>query len=138
MRPLNPHLPRQRLAFIALAAVLGVSPALAQVASGTTGIDASGNFQSEIQACRSGQTQQDIETCLKEARNARTDKNTAMSEKGAAQLQGNAAARCDPLSGQDKAACQARVMGYGSESGSVAGGGVLNSVETVVMPAPAR
>ena len=43
-------------------------------------------------------------------------------------------ARCEPLAGEDKAACEARVMGYGSTSGSVAGGGVLREVETVVMP----
>jgi hypothetical protein len=36
--------------------------------------------------------------------------------------------------GEDKAACQARLMGYGSTSGSVAGGGVLREVETVVLP----
>ena len=103
----------------------------------TTGIDASGNYQSEVQACRSGRTQQDTATCLREARNARADHSSGKSQATAAQLQGNAMARCEPLNGQDKAACQARVVGYGSESGSVAGGGVLNSVETVVMPAGA-
>jgi len=39
------------------------------------------------------------------------------------------------LTGEEKAACQARVMGYGSTTGSVAGGGLLREVETVVMPA---
>jgi hypothetical protein len=38
------------------------------------------------------------------------------------------------LAGEDKAACEARMMGYGTVSGSVAGGGVLREVETVVMP----
>ncbi|MBE2262604.1 MAG: hypothetical protein IAE92_07670 [Burkholderiaceae bacterium] len=133
----NPHFSRKRLVVVALATVLNMSAVLAQVASGTTGIDASGNYQSEVQACRSGRTQQDIETCLREARNARADKSSGKSRETAAQLQSNAMARCEPLSGQDKAACQARVVGYGSESGSVAGGGVLNSVETVVMPAGA-
>ena len=36
--------------------------------------------------------------------------------------------------GEEKAACQARMMGYGNTSGSVAGGGLLREVETVVMP----
>jgi hypothetical protein len=40
------------------------------------------------------------------------------------------------LTGEDKVACQARVSGYGSTSGSVAGGGVVKEVETVVVPAP--
>ena len=42
--------------------------------------------------------------------------------------------RCDPLGGEEKAACQARALGYGNTSGSVAGGGVLREVETVVLP----
>ena len=39
------------------------------------------------------------------------------------------------MTGEDKAACQARVLGYGETTGSVAGGGVLREVETVVLPA---
>ncbi len=49
-------------------------------------------------------------------------------------MSGNAAARCEVLTGEEKAACQARVMGYGNTTGSVAGGGVLREVETVVLP----
>jgi hypothetical protein len=128
----------KRLAFIALAIALTTSAALAQVASGTTGIDASGNYQKEVQACRSGQTQQDLETCLREARNARADKTAGAAPGTPGNLQGNAVTRCEALSGEDKAACQARVLGYGAASGSVAGGGVLTSVETVVVPAPSR
>lgn len=137
MHTITSRLSRKRLLVVALATAFNMTAALAQVASGTTGIDASGNYQSEVQACRSGRTQQDTATCLREARNARADHSSGKSQATAAQLQGNAMARCEPLNGQDKAACQARVVGYGSESGSVAGGGVLNSVETVVMPAGA-
>jgi hypothetical protein len=36
--------------------------------------------------------------------------------------------------GENQAACQARVLGMGSVEGSVAGGGVLREVETVVLP----
>ena len=36
-----------------------VTAASAQIASGTTGIDATGNAQSELAACISGKTQQD-------------------------------------------------------------------------------
>ena len=136
MQANNPLLPRQRLLLIALAAAFNMSAALAQVASGTTGIDASGNYQQEVQACRSGRTQQDLETCLREARNARADKTAGAAPGTPANLKGNAVARCEALSGEDKAACQVRVLGYGSASGSVAGGGVLTSVETVVVPAP--
>ena len=117
---------------ISAAALLTVTAATAQVAAGTTGIDASGNYRQEVQACMNGRTAQDRDTCLREARNAQAERQRGGLD--AAQLEANAAARCDVLSGEEKAACRARVLGYGSTSGSVAGGGVLREVETVVMP----
>jgi hypothetical protein len=137
MQTNNPRLLRKRLLLIALAGAFNMGTALAQVASGTTGIDASGNYEKEVQACRSGRSQQDLETCLREARNARADRTASAAQGSASALQGNALSRCEALSGEDKAACQVRVLGHGSESGSVAGGGVLRSVETVVLPAGA-
>jgi hypothetical protein len=131
------HRSRQSLAYFGVTALLAVTAATAQVATGaagTTGIDASGIYQQEVQACMTGRTQQDRETCLREARNAQADKKRGVLENAGAQFQANAAARCDVLSGEEKAACQARIMGYGNTSGSVAGGGLLREVETVVMP----
>jgi hypothetical protein len=123
------------LAYFGAAALLAMTAATAQVATGTTGIDASGSFKQEMQACMSGQTQQDRETCMKEARNARADKQRGVLAHQGEDYKANATARCDVLTGVDKAACQARIMGYGTTEGSVAGGGVLREVETVVMPA---
>ena len=128
---------RQSLVYFGVTALLAVTAATDQVATGApgaTGIDASGSYQQEVQACMTGRTQQDRDTCLKEARNAQADKKRGLLDNAGAQFQANAAARCDVLSGEEKAACQARVMGYGNTSGSVAGGGVLREVETVVMP----
>lgn len=122
------------LASFGVAALLAVTAATAQVASGTTGIDASGSYQQEVQSCLSGKTQQDQATCLKEARNAQGDKKRGMLDNAGARFEANASARCDALAGEEKAACQARMMGFGSTTGSVAGGGLLREVETVVMP----
>lgn len=124
---------RKSLVSFGVAALLAVTAATAQVATGTTGIDASGSYNLEVQACHEGRTQQDVTTCLREARNAQADKKRGLLDTDGS-LRANAAARCDVLSGEDKLACQARVMGYGSTSGSVAGGGVLRQVETVVVP----
>jgi hypothetical protein len=126
---------RKSLVSFGVAALLAVTAATAQVATGTTGIDASGSFQQEINACMTGKTQQDRDTCLKEARNAQTDKKRGVLDNAGASFETNASARCEVLMGEEKAACQARVMGYGSTTGSVASGGVLREVETVVMPA---
>jgi len=124
---------RKSLVYFGVASLLAVTAATAQVATGTTGIDASGSYQQEVQACMTGKTQQDQATCLREARNALADKKRGVLDTGT-NFQANAQSRCDVLQGEDKAACQARILGYGSTSGSVAGGGVLREVETVVAP----
>jgi hypothetical protein len=126
---------RKSLLSFGVAALLAVTAATAQVATGTTGIDASGNYQQEVRACMTGKTQQDQATCLREARNAQGDKKRGVLDNAGAKFDANATARCDVLKGEDKAACQARVMGYGTTTGSVAGGGLLREVETVVVPA---
>jgi hypothetical protein len=128
---------RMVLVSIGIASLFTVTAASAQVAAGTTGIDASGSYKKEVQACMNGQSQQDRATCLREANNARAEKSSRTPANTASNLNANATARCNVLTGEDQAACRARVLGYGSESGSVAGGGVLSKVETVVMPAGA-
>lgn len=126
---------RKSLMSFGVAALLAVTAATAQVATGTTGIDASGSYQQEVNACMTGKTQQDQATCLREARNAQADKKRGVLDNSGAQFEANATARCDVLQGEEAAACQARAMGYGSTTGSVAAGGVLREVETVVLPA---
>lgn len=106
-------------------------------ATGNTGIDASGDAQKERAACMTGRTQQDRDTCLREVNNAAAEKRKGKLDNAGAQFEANARARCEALKGEDKSACEARVMGYGNASGSVAGGGVIREVETVVVPADA-
>lgn len=140
---------RSRLFAFGLTAVLAL-PVAAQAPSGNadiepsadrssiyrrdTGIDDSGNYSREVQACLSGRTQQARDTCLEEARNARAAQRRGELGKGGENLMANAMARCQPLSGEFRAACEARVMGFGNASGSVAGGGLLREVEIVVVP----
>ena len=130
---LKPVTLAKSVAAFTFSTLLAVTAATAQV-SGGTGIDASGSTRSEMAACNSGQTQQDRETCMREARNAGAEKRSGRLETGG-QLGANASQRCDALSGSDKVACEARVQGLGNTSGSVAGGGVIREVETVVVPA---
>ena len=110
-------------------ALLAVGAATAQVASGTTGIDNTGDYRSEVSACMTGKTQQDQATCLQEARNAQADKRRGVLD-SSGDLQANAMARCDIFTAaSDKAACRDRVAGQGTTDGSVAGGGVIRSLE---------
>lgn len=99
-----------------------------------TPLDDSGDYRQELQACRSGETAQAASNCLKEARHARAAKRQGALDTSGEDFMANALARCEPFSGEDRAACEARVMGFGNASGSVAGGGLLRWVETVVLP----
>ena len=129
---------RTSLFYFGAVALLAVTAASAQVVTGTTGIDASGSFQQEMNACMTGRTQQDKDTCMREARNAQADKSRGVLDTNASnknELRANAMARCNALSGEDKKACELRISGYGSTTGSVAGGGVVRQVETIVVPA---
>ena len=114
-------------------ALLAMS-ATAQIAAGTTGIDATGNAQSELAACNNGKTQQDRATCLIEVKNANAAKRAGKVDNAGGQFQANAMQRCNVLPAEDKIACEARVVGYGNPQGSVAGGGVVTEIETVVVP----
>ena len=120
-------------AAFAITALLAMT-ATAQIASGTTGIDATGNASSELAACNNGTTQQSRETCITEVRNANAAKRAGRVDNAGGQFSANALQRCNVLQGEDKVACEARVVGYGSPQGSVAGGGVITQVETVVVP----
>ena len=116
-----------------ISALLAIT-ASAQIASGSTGIDATGNAASEMAACKNGTTQQSRETCMAEARNASASKRAGRLDNAGGQFKANALLRCEALKGEDKIACEARVAGLGSAQGSVAGGGVITQVETVVVP----
>ena len=106
--------------------------ATAQVASGTTGIDATGKTASEIAACNNGSSPQSRETCLTEARNAGAERRAGRLNGGSGNFAANALQRCDALQGDDKSACQARISGAGTTQGSVAGGGLIREIEVVV------
>ena len=123
-------------ALFGIAALLSFG-ATAQIAVGTTGIDASGNARSEMNACLTGRTQQDQQTCMTEVRNANAAKRAGQVDNAGGQFSANALKRCDIFQGEDLVACQARIVGYGKTDGSVAGGGAIRQVETVVMPAGA-
>jgi hypothetical protein len=128
---------RPRWVGMGLSLLLAAGAAVAQVpptAKGATGIDASGDVQKERAACLSGRSQEDQATCLKEANAAAAEKRKGQLGNNGAQFDANARQRCDVQTGEDRSACEARVMGYGNTSGSVAGGGVIREVETVVVP----
>jgi hypothetical protein len=136
MRTLDKTLSRKSLASFGAMTLFAVTAMAAQVAGNQfpdgAPLDKSGSYQAEVQACKAGKTAEDQATCMKEARNAQADRKRGKLDNSNAQFEANARARCNVLTGEDKSACEARMMGYGTVSGSVAAGGLLREVETVV------
>ena len=83
---------RKSLVSFGVAALLAMTAATAQVATGTTGIDDTGSYQHEVQSCLTGNTQQDRDTCLREARNAQADKKRGLLDNNQARFDANATA----------------------------------------------
>ena len=123
--------------YLGLAALLAMTAATAQMASaqiadGTTGIDASGNARSEMAACNNGKTQQARSTCMTEVHNANAEKRAGKLGMGG-DFSANALKRCEVFKdADDMAACKARVMSDSNAQGSIASGGVLREAQTVV------
>jgi hypothetical protein len=119
-----------RLSVFALLCAIGLSA--------HAGPSADARYQAEVARCNSGQSQQDRDTCLKEARNARADAARGRLDNGQqGRYDANAMARCDNLPPADKADCVGRMHGQGSVSGSVEGGGLYREKVTVEPAAPA-
>jgi hypothetical protein len=92
------------------------------------------SLQQQLQACAQGKTTQDTQTCMTEARRAHAARKTGDLDTNQDTLSANAKQRCAVFTGEEQAACILRLQGYGSSSGSVAGGGILREIETVVVP----
>ena len=94
--------------------------------------DAQARYQKEVAVCDSGQSQQDMQTCRAEARNALAEAQRGKLDTAPQQLDQNAVKRCQEFIGDDRTACEARVRNPSHIEGSVKAGGVLReSVEIV-------
>lgn len=93
-------------------------------------------YQSERADCLAGRTQQDQKTCLFEAVSARDAARKGLLTTATPQaLHQNLQQRClvQP-EGPERAACERIAQGEGKVTGSVAGGGELRELTTVVSP----
>jgi hypothetical protein len=97
--------------------------------------EAQARYRQESAFCKSGQSQQDFATCMREAGAAlQENRRNNLSTPAPTTLARNTEDRCGVLSGDERLACQARMEGMGTTSGSVAGGGVLREI-VIVKPA---
>lgn len=127
---------RQAISYFLGSAIFAVAAASAQVGvAGDTGIDTSGNHPQEMAWCMANTVGEERAACLKDSGAAQAEKRQGTLDGPPANYRVNAMRRCDELTGDDRAACRARVQGLGSSSGSVQGGGVIKEIETIVAPA---
>ncbi|HSY25878.1 MAG TPA: hypothetical protein VK832_00080 [Burkholderiaceae bacterium] len=96
--------------------------------------DAQANYQKERANCLNGRTNEDRATCLKEAGAAFDAAKRGQLNNNGAQYQKNSMLRCQALEGENRQACELRMQGDGTTSGSVAAGGVLREL-TIKEPA---
>ncbi len=108
---------------------LGVGQAVAAGASANQA--AQTLYRQEMALCNSGQTNQDLRTCRREAGSALQEARRGGLSGAGVGLEQNALLRCAAHEGIDRRACEARMRGEGTSSGSVGGGGILR--ETVIV-----
>lgn len=87
-------------------------------------------YRTEQAVCLNGQSNQRVQTCLREAEAVRAQALKGDLDDGAADYARNATQRCDRLPPELRRACTARMAGEGTVSGSVAAGGIYRELVT--------
>jgi hypothetical protein len=124
--------PRNGILLLSAACAL----ALAGLASAQdTGMGSSRQtYQQDRARCNSGQSSQDLATCLREAGAAAQERSHGNLTDGVA---ANKYARCDyHKNPEDRDYCIRRMNGEGTVTGSVDGGGLLRELTVVTKPGP--
>lgn len=99
---------------------------------------AKARYDQERSRCLSGQSGQDLKTCLREAGAALQAARQGQLDDRDARYTRNALERCKPLPADEAKDCRDRILGQGATvSGSVKGGGLYREkVTTEVLPPP--
>ena len=114
--------------FIALSAAT-----LALICSATIAADTTPYQQERARCAR--QPSEDRAACIREAAAALQASRRGQLDDGAVSYEQNKLARCSYLRGDDRQACERRMRGEGTVSGSVEGGGLYRELVTRVPPA---
>jgi len=115
------------------ASILMTTSAIAQSQSATS----ASRYQVERANCFNGRSNQDSATCLREANAALAASKQGKLADGETADQKNAALRCQALQSAERDACERRMHGEGTVSGSVESGGVLRELVVQTPDKPA-
>ncbi|HEY6132757.1 MAG TPA: hypothetical protein VIW70_02165 [Rubrivivax sp.] len=126
-----------RTASLSLVIALTGGATVAAPKAPTSSDAAQAQYQKERARCLGGSSNQDRETCLKEAGAALAEAKRGTLGADQGDYDRNARERCTPLPDEERSACLARMRGEGTTSGSVESGGVSRELrEMKVEPVP--
>ncbi|MDY7577809.1 hypothetical protein RGU70_05685 [Herbaspirillum sp. RTI4] len=120
--------PFQRKSLCQLALVLLAASASYSSIAANPAQDENARYQNDLKVCNSGHSNQDRATCLKEAGAARDEAKRGRLNDRAPDYRQNALSRCQSLPMRDQEACQRRIDGDGTSSGSAQEGGMLRKL----------
>jgi hypothetical protein len=103
----------------------------AQAAGPIAPNQAQANYAREIAVCNSGQSNQTLETCQREAGSALVEARRGQLNDAPDQYLTNALRRCETHTGDDRVACEARILAQGDITKASQAGGVLRKSITV-------
>lgn len=103
----------------------------AQAASTGVLTQAQERYRQDIARCNSGQSNQSVADCRREAGNALAEAKRGAIRNDPAQYRSNALQRCAVHLGDDRAACEARIIGQGDITPEAEAGGILRKSITV-------
>jgi hypothetical protein len=128
-----------RTAFFVVQALLVASFGLQAQAQTPPQDELTARYHQDLAECEAQQATQDLAACRLEARNALAEaRRNLLSETTANLFEKNQFKRCRVFRGEDREACEARVRGEGTSTGSVQSGGILREVVRPVVPSPVR
>ena len=129
---MNPrHATSRHFLLTVLGSMIACSAAVAGPSDASA--DAQARYRHEMSVCNSGQSNEPVNVCRTEARNAlAAAKRGGLTDATQDQYTRNALNRCKEFQGADRAACEARILNPSRVDGSVGGGGLLReSIVTV-------
>ncbi|WP_296495446.1 hypothetical protein [Rhodoferax sp.] len=133
-RPIT-HLPIAckplRQLVLAFGAIL-VSASAAMAATPSAATEAQARYRQDLAVCNSGQSNQDIATCRREAGSALAEARRGALNDAPGEYRLNALQRCSVhRDAEDRSACELRMSAQGTTEGSAAAGGILR--ESVIV-----
>ena len=119
----------RHLTLAAVATLISTSDALA--AGPNTSNQAQANYIHEMAVCNNGQSNQTLDTCRREAGAALAEARRGQLSDVPDQYLSNALRRCESHAGDDRQACEARILAQGDITSGAQAGGILRKSVTV-------